>query len=336
MPFKENPAAALLHEPTTTSRKPRLLRRELVAHDAEDHAHNLSQWEQSYSQFSPGRFEGRLTELWLPGMQIFQESANQALRQSCAAWPDALWFGLPAPGAAASRLDAQPIENDTLLFRQGGREFELSTPEHYGIYGIVVGKALLDEHFPYADALRLPDHGGTLRVPPELFQAIFGTLRQALFPTDPRPAATPRQILDLRETVLDQLGAALAHGTPPPRDAHHSRIRHSHQVVEQACELVLAQPDQRLSIADLCRQMHVSRRTLQYCFQAVAGMSPLTYLRILKLNQVRRKLRSADDPAGRVTRIAMTWGFEHLGQFSRDYRRLFGELPSNTLRHPAG
>lgn len=335
MLFKENQVAPHLREPAATLSKPRLLRRERIAHDAEDHAHNLSQWEQSYSQFSPGRFEGRLTELWLPGLQIFQESANQALRQFCAAWQDALWFGLPAPGTATSRLDAQPIENDTLLFRQGGREFELNTPEHYQIFGIVVGQELLDEYFPYPDALRLPDHGGTLRIPTEHFRRILGTLHRALFPYEPQSAITVAQILELRETVLDQLGTALAHGHPPPRDAHHSRIRHSHQVVGQACELVLAHPDQRLSIADLCRQMHVSRRTLQYCFQEVAGMSPLTYLRILKLNQVRRRLRSTDDPASRVTRIATTWGFEHLGQFSRDYRQLFGELPSRTLRHPA-
>ncbi len=322
-------------EPAVPPRKPRLLRRERVAHDAEDHAHNLSQWEQSYSQFSSGRFEGRLTELWLPGLQIFQETANQALRQSCAAWNDALWFGLPAPGVPASRLDAQPVQGDTLLFRQGGCEFELSTPEHCQLFGIVIDRTLFDEHFPYADAMRLPGQGGTLGVPPEHFQRILGTLRQALFPPDTRPPSTPEQILDLQETVLDQLGTALAHGSAPPRGAHYSRIRHSHQVVGQACELVLAQPSQRLSIADLCRQMHVSRRTLQYCFQEVAGLSPLTYLRILKLNQVRRRLRSTDDLANRVTQAATTWGFEHLGQFSRDYRRLCGELPSSTLRHPA-
>ncbi len=162
-------------EPAVPPRKPRLLRRERVAHDAEDHAHNLSQWEQSYSQFSSGRFEGRLTELWLPGLQIFQETANQALRQSCAAWNDALWFGLPAPGVPASRLDAQPVQGDTLLFRQGGCEFELSTPEHCQLFGIVIDRTLFDEHFPYADAMRLPGQGGTLGVPPEHFQRILGT-----------------------------------------------------------------------------------------------------------------------------------------------------------------
>ena len=250
-----------------------------------------------------------------------------------------MWFGLPAPGTPGARLDAQPIEPDTLLFRQGGHEFELGTPEHYEIFGIVVSKDVLDAHLPHEceDSLRLSagHGGGTLSVPPGHFQRILGTLREALFPTDPQPLATAEQILDLQETVLDQLGTALAQGRSPPPDAHHSRIRHSRQIVGQACELVLSQPDQRLSIAQICRQMHVSRRTLQYCFQAVAGMSPLTYLRILKLNQVRRRLRAANDPVDQVTRIATTWGFEHLGQFSRDYRRLFGELPSRTLRQPA-
>lgn len=318
----------------TSPPQSRLHRRTRTACDADDHAHNLSQWEQSYDQFSSGSFQGRLTELWLPRLQLFQESANQALHQSCAAWSDSLWFGLPAPHREVSRLDAQPIPNHTLLFRPGAREFELCTPQNYDILGIVVDQDLLREHLTPLDedACNKLGEGGTLTLAPGLYQHMIQTLRQALFePQQPPNAAAAADAL--QETVLDLLCTAMTQGNRPAPDPHYSRIRHNRQIVQQARELVLAQAGNRLSITDICRQLHVSRRTLQYSFQAVVGLSPLAYLRTLKLNQVRRRLHNTQDYSSRVTQVATHWGFEHLGQFSQDYRRLFGECPSATLKH---
>jgi AraC family ethanolamine operon transcriptional activator len=188
---------------------------------------------------------------------------------------------------------------------------------------------VLNEDDPL-DTLR---DSGTLQVRPALYRGMIRTLQQALFQPESRAPGARIEAEDLQESVLDLLCTALSTGTRPPADPHCSRIRHSRRIVQQARELVLAQAGQRLSIADLCRQMHISRRALQYSFQAVVGLSPLAYLRILKLNQVRRRLHDAHEPSGRVTQAATTWGFEHLGQFSQDYRRLFGECPSATLRH---
>ncbi|WP_322996308.1 helix-turn-helix domain-containing protein [Castellaniella sp.] len=311
----------------------RARRRTRTARDADDHAHNLSQWEQSYDQFSSGCFEGQLTELWLPNLQLFQESANQALHQSCAAWADSLWFGLPTPHSALSRLDAQPIPDDTLLFRPGGRQFELSTPKDYDIFGIVINQELLRAHIPPEDSqiTDLLQEGGTLNIAPDLYRKMLHTLKQALFATGEHHADISPD--DLQESILELLCTALSQGVQPPTGAHYSRIRHSRQIVQQARDLVLSQANQRLSIAEICRHLHISRRALQYSFQTVVGLSPLAYLRILKLNQVRRKLHNAQDISGRVTQVATTWGFEHLGQFSQDYRQLFGETPSATLRN---
>ena len=38
------------------------------------------------------------------------------------------------------------------------------------------------------------------------------------------------------------------------------------------------------------------------------------------------------EPKESVTEIAMTWGFSHMGRFSVEYRRRFGEIPSDSLR----
>jgi len=74
-----------------------------------------------------------------------------------------------------------------------------------------------------------------------------------------------------------------------------------------------------------------SRRKLQYCFQETLGISPVTYLRIIRLNSVHRELLTLDSTK-QVQNIATKWGFLHLSRFANDYKQLFGERPSDTLK----
>ena len=78
--------------------------------------------------------------------------------------------------------------------------------------------------------------------------------------------------------------------------------------------------------------MGTSRRKLNYCFQDVLGTTPVKYLRSLRLNGARRALRQAA-PGVTIQDIASHWGFWHLSQFAQDYKKLFGELPSATLKN---
>ena len=64
------------------------------------------------------------------------------------------------------------------------------------------------------------------------------------------------------------------------------------QWVEQARQRALQPAQTWLTVEGLCRELHVTRRTLQNGFQEVTAMSPLPFLRALRLNQVRRLLRS--------------------------------------------
>jgi AraC family ethanolamine operon transcriptional activator len=88
-----------------------------------------------------------------------------------------------------------------------------------------------------------------------------------------------------------------------------------------------------LTVLDLCQELGVSERTLHYAFQEVRGLSPIAYFKANRLNAVRQELKAA--PAGTTTvgEIARRWGFLHSGEFAADYRRLFGELPSQSLSH---
>lgn len=90
-----------------------------------------------------------------------------------------------------------------------------------------------------------------------------------------------------------------------------------------------------VSLAELARVAQVSPRTLSREFQARHGMSPIAFLHQRRLDTVHQALHHADAGETSVTDVAMRHGIRHLGRFAGDYRRRFGERPSQTLAGPS-
>lgn len=94
--------------------------------------------------------------------------------------------------------------------------------------------------------------------------------------------------------------------------------------------------EEPLSLASVCHASYSSPRTLEYGFREIFGVSPKTYIRCSRLSHVRRELYFAPHRHGRITQLAMKFGFWHLSQFSKDYYEMFGELPSTTVGRASG
>jgi AraC-like DNA-binding protein len=105
-------------------------------------------------------------------------------------------------------------------------------------------------------------------------------------------------------------------------------------VAKRAIDLMHAQPEKPWSTAALARTTGVSARALQRAFERSDQPSPMMYLRRLRLHRVRAELAANAPGSVTVTTIAGRWGFLHLGRFASQYRQLFGETPSETLRGP--
>ena len=90
-----------------------------------------------------------------------------------------------------------------------------------------------------------------------------------------------------------------------------------------------------VTVPELCRAAEVSERTLQYAFRDVFGLTPLGFLRSHRLHAARRHLLISSSDETTVSQIAMAQGCYEPGRFASEYRNIFGELPSETLRRPA-
>ncbi|WP_417481637.1 AraC family transcriptional regulator N-terminal domain-containing protein [Maricaulis sp.] len=79
-----------------------------------------------------------------------------------------------------------------------------------------------------------------------------------------------------------------------------------------------------LTIAGLAREAGMSISAFHDHFRALTGTTPLQYQKALRLMEARRRLQGT---AASVTAIAFEVGYESPTQFSREYRRKFGQSP---------
>lgn len=302
----------------------------LETDDLDAHARAQPEWDLRYEQLSPGRFRGLLHHVQLPLTRLVHEQCSVAVRQRGRFVADSYGFALALHEGEAI-FNGQRVDRDGIMLGRHG-ELDLCTPAGYALVAVVVQGELL---VPLWERLygRPPSAWmqEQLVVParPAVADALRALHLQAMEDAAGRLAdeTAARQLRDaLLIEWFEALPGSVDAGALPSALARK-------KLVDQACELMLSQPDEPLSMLEVCRRVGASRRKLNYCFQDVLGTSPVKYLRAVRLNGVRRELRAG---AGAVQDVATRWGFWHLGQFAREYRQQFGELPSQTLRAAAG
>jgi AraC-like DNA-binding protein len=137
-----------------------------------------------------------------------------------------------------------------------------------------------------------------------------------------------------------ELGRALSHALEYSLPANPGRIKGRPQfsrskVIADVLTLMDANEGEPLFIADLCRAAQVSERALRNIFQEYFGIGPIRLLKLRRLHEIRAALLMTSPQADTVTRIAARFGLFDLSLLACNYKRLFGELPSQTLSRPA-
>jgi AraC-like DNA-binding protein len=278
-------------------------------------------------QLRPGPLDIRFSQRTVGNCSVDQGSINRPLHARGALDPLRYSIGLFRSGSAAIH-NGHHVDAGQIIFFMPGRE--------------------LDGHFP-------PPHDWTtLVVPPEWIESLsqtFGRERSLRPVTDcavTRPA--PRGLRSLQSAAdtisgfgmasfgddawsISQLRNALGEtlstlDAPVGREAGHTLAQFS--IARRAERKMRERLQEPLCIDDLCVQLGVSRRYLEYAFRDTVGASPAQYLRLLRLREVRLCLKAASAETT-VTSVALSFGFNHLGLFATQYKKAYGESPSATL-----
>ncbi|MEB3340864.1 helix-turn-helix domain-containing protein [Okeania sp.] len=103
------------------------------------------------------------------------------------------------------------------------------------------------------------------------------------------------------------------------------------KLIAQAEKKMLAHLEQPLTLKQLAENLESSSSALSYGFQDLFGMSPIRYLKVRRLNAVRQHLKASDPESCVIVTTASQFGFYNASHFAKDYKAMFGELPSETL-----
>jgi AraC family transcriptional regulator, ethanolamine operon transcriptional activator len=293
--------------------------------DIDEQAAALTGWNQRYEQLSRGAFHGEVRELRLAGVKLMIEDIHQAVHQTGWVSPQVLALGVPVILAGEARFCGQ-VDDATSLHVFSGRDgFEFRSPKRHLMICIEIDADLVSPQLPTGDyraGLRAASGIGELRC---FLLRLFDLAQH-----DGRSWQQAQQ-LQARNELLSRIDGMLAGDGADA--AARSGAASQPALAARACDWALQRLDEPPTIGEWCSALGVSRRTLQYCFEDTWQMAPKTWLNTLRLNAVRRELKTAES----VTAAATRFGFYHFGHFAQHYQVLFGERPSQTLqRHRGG
>ncbi len=135
-------------------------------------------------------------------------------------------------------------------------------------------------------------------------------------------------VTHIEQLVVSTLVSTQPHDMRAPTTARCTAVLPRH--VKRVQEYLRANAGEPVTADQMALLAGVSLRSLYAGFKEYCGVSPMQYLRSLRLDGARSTL--LNEPECNIASVAMRWGFGHLGRFSSEYKQRFGETPSQSLR----
>ena len=134
-----------------------------------------------------------------------------------------------------------------------------------------------------------------------------------------------------KQMLLDMMLNALPHNYTHLLSDTSPTLRPRH--VRYAAAYIHSHSREVVGLDDMVQASGVSRRSLHEGFRKYYGVTPMVYLRNVRLDNARLVFKQKGAGDVLVTDVALDSGFNHLSKFARAYKERFGELPSETLRN---
>lgn len=297
------------------------------------HSGNMPAWDSHYEQLAPGDFHGSYSEAWLGPLQIFVEDIDSPYTWKGHAWNGSRVFFSCFPQTGTLYCDNREVSNTCLTtHRWSCATRRTCKSDYHGIYAVVDESAfdqytesVMDKHYfkDFGDDIMTsnkPDPGDYFRASLHSLLVDVAQNPHALATEHGRHAFMHRGLDALVETL--ELASGTSSPLPPPSTRAY--------IVDKAIEIIESEISEPLALGDLCKAIRICPRTLRYSFENVLGMSPTKYILYRRLVHARADLQNSGGKE-LIERIALRWGFWHMGRFSQNYKRYYGETPSQTI-----
>jgi AraC family ethanolamine operon transcriptional activator len=302
--------------------------------DFDDFCVNARNWDLDYRQIESGPFSSELLMIGNSTTLFSRAKLGRKMIQQGAPPESLITFGILAdPGINIHWRNIDISGDDLFIFPENG-ELDSISHDDFDVFVISLTEAKLNQS---CHSLRLPDIR-TLINNDEAFRcnsSKLTELRAWLLSTSNQLTSMASPDLDMgymqhiEQELADRLVGICARRYQP---ICKKSFRRRDIALMTAKEYIADAGAGVLTVSELCQVAGVCERTLEYAFRERYGLTPKNYLLLYSLNEARKQLRMADSSTCHVTEIARQHGFWHMGAFGADYKKLFAELPSETLK----
>lgn len=288
-------------------------------------------------QLQPGKLCMQNRVLKLDGITVTHYSCNLRLFQRLSVPKGHVMFVLTAPAVNGCNWCGIEVPSSSLAILHPGEEHRASIPQSWDTVEILISNETLFDESLLSESLWKQ----TLQPNQALFSGYPSRIqlfRLKLL----RYFNSPERLGDLakceygqsllKNQILEPLGMILMEiemNVDRYKPISQSRRR---QTFFRALEMVEANVKHPLTIQEVCDRIGTTPRTLQLTFLELSGVSPSQYILSRKLHAVQQDLFKAQGDSIPIFQKAQEYGIQHAGRFSQQYKRMFNESPSDTVK----
>lgn len=289
-------------------------------------------WKMDYLQMEPSSNQGECQDILFSGLFLRSAKIQTTLGMSGCGENERYIFALLSNTRGTARLNGSPLP-EGLAAVCGFQPFEVVLPPT-DMFGMIISRKIMREYMNEVEGFAEPewmqDGIHTISTQKSILNAIRMTHHLVA-----RQIEDPCTLIDFdrrRSVIFSIMNIISSIIIESISDSKIDYLwQHRFQVVRRVREYIMERIKEPIKIGEICRDIGVSRRALQYILQDVLGTNPATFVRLMRLNMARRDFLENEN-SFKVKDVVDRWGFWHPSRFSGEYRQMFEELPSETLR----
>lgn len=284
-------------------------------------------WDVDYQQVGRGAFEGKFSTAFCGSLRVTQQYCNRELAARGVPPPGMMSVLLPSDADNRTVIQGKALgKNDAAVMAAGSVGF-LKSPRDLRMCTVSVPQAQLESalwDYGHCELSSVLSECGVTPFPRSVIQNLKGILNAVTCSKLEMKGKLAH--LEVEDRILQAICEGLF------SQEYEVTGRERTKYVFQAREYIDAHLGDVLRVGRIASNVGVSGRTLELAFREVVGVTVVDYIRTRRLNRARQLLLSRQQSRNPVTEAAIQSGLFHLGHFSRDYKQLFGEAPSQTLK----
>ena len=302
----------------------------ILVSDIEEMSYMVDPWQLRMNQISPGKLQATFSVVQLLGILLTRERWSHRVAAAGVTPVGYAAFGAPCSGCSFTWRDCQ-MGGEHMAYSPNSLDTGFVTMDQDDHWVMLIPVTLLDDFLGEELAADLLQDKCHIQCDPRLIGQLSCLVTDTIALLEPNGACqVDHQVLvALKNQLLVATTRVLLNNTGAGRHEEQATRRFlAYQRARHAIEATASYS----SMEKLAKEVGVSRRTLEVAFRESAGISPQRFVSYVRLNRLHRDLLRASSNGLSVTEAEMKLGFSEFGRTAGYYKKLFDELPSETLK----